>query len=243
MIRSGEGKRAVSTRRRITGTIAAAAALALSAPAAAQSPDQSEPDMSPAMPAILPLRERAALEDRWLKERLDTVVPALMREHGIDMWVLVAREYLEDPVVSTMLDATNLRARRRTILLFHDPGAGKPVERLVISKHGMGEMFTGAWDMEKQPNQWRRLADLIAERSSRKIAVNTSSLTAFADGMTHSQYTDFLAALSPRSRRASCRPTRWRSAGWKRALRPRWRGTPRSSGSPTPLSAKAFRAR
>jgi Xaa-Pro aminopeptidase len=156
--------------------------------------------MSPAMPQILPLRERAKIHDAWLKRRLDTVVPALMRENGIDMWVLVAREYLEDPVVGTMLNATNLRARRRTILMFYDPGKGRPVERIVVSKHGMGDVFVPAWDMEKQPDQWKRLAELISERNPAKIAVNTSSLTAFADGMTHSQYTDFLAALSAQQR-------------------------------------------
>jgi Xaa-Pro aminopeptidase len=123
-----------------------------------------------------------------------------MRENGIDMWVLVAREYLEDPVVSTMLNATNLRARRRTILVFWDPGNGKPVERLVISKHGMGEMFAGAWDMDKQPDQWKRLAEIINERNPKKIALNTSSITAFADGMTYSQYTDLLAILTPEQR-------------------------------------------
>ena len=176
--------------------------VALATPAAAQAPapDQGEASMRPALPAILPLRERAALHDRWLKARLDTIVPALMREHGIDMWVLVAREYLEDPVVSTMLNATNLRARRRTILMFFDPGAGRPVERLVVSKHGMGDVFEPAWDMDRQPDQWKRLAELIAERNPSKIALNTSSLTAFADGMTHSQYTDLVAALTPAQR-------------------------------------------
>jgi hypothetical protein len=156
--------------------------------------------MSPAMPKILPLRERARIHDVWLKQRLDTIVPQLMRENGIDMWVLVAREYLEDPVVGTMLNATNLRARRRTILMFYDPGQGKPVERIVVSKHGMGDVFTPAWDMEKQPDQWKRLAELISERNPKKIAVNTSSLTAFADGMTHSQYQDFVASLTPEQR-------------------------------------------
>jgi hypothetical protein len=178
-------------------TLAALPLLFVTAPVAAQAPAQGEESMSPALPAILPLRERAAIHDAWLRDRLDNLVPALMRENGIDMWVLVAREYLEDPVVGTMLNATNLRARRRTILMFWDPGNDKPVERLVVSKHGMGDMFTGAWDMEKQPDQWKRLAELITERNPKKIALNTSSLTAFADGMTYSQYNDLLAVLTP----------------------------------------------
>lgn len=189
--------------RAVLATAAAAAvSLALAGAAAAQTyqPDQGEQSMSPAMPDILPLRERAQVHDQWLKRRLDTIVPALMRENGIDMWVLVAREYLEDPVVGTMLNATNLRARRRTILMFYDPGGGKPVERIVVSKHGMGDVFKPVWDMEKEPDQWKALARLIAERNPKKIALNTSSLTAFADGMTHSQYTDLMASLTPQQR-------------------------------------------
>ncbi len=46
---------------------------------------------SPSHPPILPLRQRAETTDRWLRHRLDTVVPLLMERHGIDAWVLVAR--------------------------------------------------------------------------------------------------------------------------------------------------------
>lgn len=184
--------------------ILALAALAVAGPAVAQMlppADQAEASMQPAMPTILPLRDRAQIQDAWLKDRLDTLAPALMREHRIDMWVMVAREYLEDPVVGTMLNATNLRARRRTVFIFWDPGDGRPVERLVINKHGMGEMFAGAWDMDKEPDQWRRIAAIIAERNPKRIALNVSSLSAFADGLTHSQHQDLMAALTPAQRK------------------------------------------
>ncbi|AHE55674.1 M24 family metallopeptidase [Sphingomonas sanxanigenens] len=177
----------------LLGCAAALAMMSIAVPAAAQ----EEQSMSPVMPAIMTLRDQAKLRDAWLERRFQTVLPALMREQGIDMWVLVAREYLEDPVVTTMLNATNLRARRRTILIFFDPGEGKPIERLVVSKHGMGTLYQPVWDMEKQPDQFARVRELIADRNPRKIAVNISSLTAFADGLTHSQYSDLTAALTP----------------------------------------------
>lgn len=154
----------------------------------------------PALPPILPLRDRAKVVDAILAERLETIVPRLMREQGIDMWVLVAREYLEDPVVATMLDAESMRARRRTILVFFDPGAGKPIERLTVSRYGMGGLFQPAWNPEAQPDQWKALADLIAARDPKKVAVNTSSLTAFGDGITLSQHTEMVAALAPAHR-------------------------------------------
>ena len=167
----------------------------------------------PAMPTILALKDRAALQDRWLKERLGSVVPALMREHGIDMWVLVAREYLEDPVVATMLDAESFSARRRTILVFFDPGNGKPVERFTVSRYGLAGLFDAAWKPEQQPDQWAALAEIISARNPKKIALNVSALSAFADGLTASQRDGVLGALSPelRARVVSAEPL---AIGW-----------------------------
>jgi Xaa-Pro aminopeptidase len=184
----------------------AALACASAAPAQVQFQGREHEARNPATPRILPLRERARLQDQWLKKRLDTLAPALMREHGFDMWVLIAREYLEDPALATMLNAENMHARRRTILIFFDPGGGKPVERLTVSRYGLGGLFAPAWEPEKQPDQWKRLGELIAERNPKKIAVNSSAATAFADGLTHSQYQGLLAAL-PEPLRARVTPT------------------------------------
>jgi len=174
-----------------------AAALLAAAPAWGQeAPGLSETEQAaPALPRILPPRERAALENRILAERLDTIIPQIMRAEGIDLWLLVAREYFEEPVVATMLDAENMHARRRTILIFHDPGNGKPVERLTVSRYGLGGLFAPAWDPDKQPDQWAAVAEIIAARNPAKIAVNSSDLYQFADGMTLSQYGKFMGAL------------------------------------------------
>ncbi len=167
----------------------------------------------PALPPILPMRDRARVENALLADRLDTVIPRLMREQKIDMWVLVAREYFEDPVVATMLNAESLHARRRTILVFFDPGEGRPVERLTVSRYGMGALFTGAWDPQAQPDQWKALADLIARRDPKRIAVNTSSLTAFGDGMTLSQHSEMVAVL-PQTYRDRIVSGEGLSVGW-----------------------------
>ena len=150
---------------------------------------------APALPAILPARAQAEVINRILAERLERLIPAIMREAGIDMWVLMAREYFEEPVVASMLDAESMHARRRTILIFHDPGAGKPVERLTVSRYGLGGLFAPAWKPEEQPDQWAAVASLIAARDPAKIAVNISDLSAFGDGMTVSQYGLMRAAL------------------------------------------------
>ena len=150
---------------------------------------------APSLPPILKPRERAETENRILAARLDAIIPSIMREQGIDMWLMVAREYFEEPVVASMLDAENMHARRRTILIFHDPGNGKPIERLTVSRYGLGGLFVPAWDPGKQPDQWKSVAEIMAARNPAKIAINTSDLYQFADGMTLSQYDKFVAAL------------------------------------------------
>jgi Xaa-Pro aminopeptidase len=175
------------------------AALLAATPVLADTPlTLSETEQAaPALPRILAPRERAELENRILAERLDTIIPQIMREEGIDLWLLVAREYFEEPVVATMLDAENMHARRRTILVFHDPGEGKPVERLTVSRYGLGGLFAPTWDPDKQPDQWQAVAELIAAKDPAKIAINSSDLYQFADGMTLSQYDKFMQALPP----------------------------------------------
>ncbi|HEY0044302.1 MAG TPA: M24 family metallopeptidase [Allosphingosinicella sp.] len=180
----------------------AAAALALATPPLTAAPPalNTQEIASPAYPEILPLRERAKLQDAWLAKRLDTVVPRLMREHGFDAWLIVAREYVEDPVLATMLDAESMHARRRTILLFFDPGGGKPAERLTVSRYGLGGLFAPAWDPKAEPDQWRRFAALLAERKPKRIAINSSAASQFGDGLTLGQYEELAAALSPELR-------------------------------------------
>lgn len=142
------------------------------------------------------MRERAEVIDRWLEERFETMLPALMRRENVELWVVIGREYNEDPVLRTMLPGTWQSARRRTVLLFHDQGPGEGIERLAISRYAVGDLFPAAWDPEAQPNQWARLADVIAERDPATIAVNTSETFALADGMTASEMNQFERALS-----------------------------------------------
>ena len=161
-----------------------------------------EPRAEPA--PIMPLEERAAAIDDALAQRLDTLIPQLMREEGVAMWVIMAREYFEEPVITTMLDARSFNARRRTILVFFDPCKsdceGQPIERLTVSRYGLAGLFDPAWNPDQEPSQWAALADIIAERDPANIAINVSDATRFADGMTKSQYDAMMTALAPEYR-------------------------------------------
>jgi hypothetical protein len=148
-----------------------------------------------AEPRILPMRERAAVIDRWLTTRVQTVLPLLMRRTGIDMWVIISREYNEDPVIRTFLPAEWQSARRRTILLVYDVGGDQPLETLAVARYAVGETFEQAWDKERDGDQWLRLAQLIDERDPERIGLNFSETFALADGITRTEYDLFHEAL------------------------------------------------
>ena len=149
---------------------------------------------------ILPMRERAQVIDEIIDERIETVLPGLMERTGIDMWVIISREYNEDPVLKTFLPSTWQTARRRTILLIYNPGNGEPLETLAVARYGVGKTFTKAWDKELHGDQWKRLAELIEERNPNKIGINYSDTFALADGITHTEYDLFLESLKPAHR-------------------------------------------
>ena len=113
------------------------------------------------------------------------------------MWVIISREYNEDPVLKTFLPSTWQTARRRTILLIYNPGSGEPLETLAVARYGVGKTFTKAWDKELHGDQWKRLAELIEERNPNKIGINYSDTFALADGITHTEYDLFLESLKP----------------------------------------------
>lgn len=141
----------------------------------------------------LSLRHRAKLHDEWLAVRLETVVPLVMERANVDCWVLVAREYNEDPVVSTMLPATWLSARRRTILVFSDFGT----DRIAVARYSVGSVFPAGWSPEDEPDQWSRLAAYLETKNPQRIAINRSSAYAVADGLSAEEHDSLVAAMSP----------------------------------------------
>lgn len=146
-------------------------------------------------PDVLSLREQARVLDEWTVYRLDHVVAPLMRREGIDMWVLVAREYNEDPVLLTMLPATWQSSRRTTILVFFDPGEGQSIERFAVSRYDIG-FFQTQWFVDEEPDQWKRFGELVAERNPRRIGVNFSTHHSLADGIAYSDFNNLQNSLS-----------------------------------------------
>ena len=144
---------------------------------------------------ILPEKERALLKDEILEDRFKNILPGLMENANIDMWLLISREYNEDPVLKTMLPATWLNARRRTIIVFYRNKKEKIIERLAVARYNIGKSIQSSWDKEKEPSQWKALVDIIASRNPDKIGINFSKHFALADGLVKTGFDELLENL------------------------------------------------
>ena len=144
---------------------------------------------------ILSEKERALLKDEILEDRFQNLLPGLMEDANIDMWLLISREYNEDPVLKTMLPATWLNARRRTIIVFYRNKKENIIERLAVARYNIGKSIQSSWDKEKEPNQWKALVDIIDSRNPDKIGINFSKYFALADGLVKTDFDELVANL------------------------------------------------
>ncbi len=194
-------------RRTVLFTSAAVLAL-LTGAFVIHSPSTSAEPADTAAPRIHPLpslREQASEQQAWLARRLTEVLPEIMREHGIDLWILSMREYAEDPVFFSMVSPTTFAARRRSIYVFHDQGPEKGVVRLALGGGDQGGLYT----IYRDPNppvlgaglvgddQWRLLRQLVEKASPKKIALNVDPVHAFSDGLHSGEREALEAALGP----------------------------------------------
>src|ERR1041385_2863425 len=155
-------------------------------------------------PKRLPsMREQAEIQQQWLKLRLERVLPRLMRKHGVAMWLVICREYNEDPVFFSLVSPTLFAARRRTIYVFFDRGEEKGVERLALGGGSNGGLYTVYRDPEAEgreiygEGQWVLLKKLIEERKPATIAIDVSHTHAFADGLSSGEREKLESTLGP----------------------------------------------
>lgn len=166
------------------------------------------------------LRDQADLQQQWLDKRLKTILPGLMRKHGIDMWVIPMREYNEDPTFNSLVSPTTFAARRRTIYVFFDkcaasgqvdPGDGSCVERIALGGTSQGGVYEAVRTTRAVPGdltgrqaelwgdaQWQVLKVVIEARNPRVIGVNISRTFAFTDGLTAGEHEGMSEALGAR---------------------------------------------
>jgi hypothetical protein len=148
------------------------------------------------IPAVLSLKEQAAIYDGWLSARLDKLLPELMRRERLDMWLVICEEYNEDPVYLSLVPFASLSARRLSMMVFFDRGGDKGVERFVVSRYGIGDLYPTVWKAG-QEDQWQALAKAVKERNPRRIGINEADVFAFGDGLSASKKRLLVQALGP----------------------------------------------
>jgi Xaa-Pro aminopeptidase len=145
---------------------------------------------------ILPEKDRARVTNEWLKWRLDNILPDLMRREGIDMWLVINREYNEDPVYLSLVPAPIMSARRTSILIFHDLGKDKGVARFNGGSFDQEEWYKPTWTDKKQ-KQFDSLAAFIKSHDPKKIGIDISEDWAFGDGLSPSLKAKLEKTLGP----------------------------------------------
>jgi hypothetical protein len=176
--------------------------VAIARPAA---PQETEPFWS-ARP-FGTLRQQAEVQQKWLEERLEVNLPKVMRQQGVDMWVVSMREYNEDPVFWGLVSPTTFAARRRTIYIFFDQGPEEGVRRIALGGGSMGglyETYRAQQSTERDEQaelwgagQWRLFAQVVRELDPQMIAVDIDHEHNFADGLTAGEWEQMSEALGP----------------------------------------------
>jgi hypothetical protein len=155
------------------------------------------------MPKLPPMREQDAIRQKWLALRLERVLPPLMRRHGVGMWIVVCREYNEDPVFFSLVSPSVMAARRRTILVFTDQGGEKGVERLALGGGSNGGLYKVYRDPDVESReiygegQWVLLRKLVDDRKPATIGVDISPTHAFSDGLSAGEREKLESTLGP----------------------------------------------
>ena len=168
-------------------------------------------------PAVLSIKDRIAAVNRIVSMRLERLLPQVMRENGFDMWLIICNEDNLDPVFLTMIPYDTW-APITQILVFYDPGPGKEIERLNLSRTNLKGLYkdtwnSSAWDTEKKESQWDCLARIIKERDPKTIGIHEGEVQWAAGGLTVPLKKKLVEAIGPQysSRLRSAEPlaTRW----------------------------------
>lgn len=138
---------------------------------------------------ILPLKKREEIIDAWLKTRMETVLVEAMKKEDIPMWIIVSREYNEDPVLRTLTPRFYDSSRRLSIFVFVQNTADGKLERYFIgSPHeALQDDYQFILDSGKETH-WQALKALVEKKNPSRIAINKSPNIAVADGLTSNHF-------------------------------------------------------
>ena len=153
--------------------------------------------------ALLGLSYVAAAQEarrRWermnqiRRDKFDLVLPAVMRENDVDMWITMMREANYGPLHA---DFGQGYVSTTGFYVFTDRSsgggdAGERIERAALGISGYHIEKSGAYDMFLPAEA---LAEFVRERDPQRIAINTSRSIGPADGLSHTGYEELRETL------------------------------------------------
>ena len=163
-------------------------------PQDAANPDTIMPDDSPEM------------ENRVRREKFDKVLPRVMRDNNIDMWIHIMRPWTPDPLRFDM-------GADEGVFIFTDRGSGR-IERIAYGQvkdpEAYDEVFERGMRRERRGDKveldirFVGLREMVAERDPQRIGVNymydlalasSANNTTMTDGISHKDYNLLIEAL------------------------------------------------
>ena len=132
--------------------------------------------------------EQYRIRDEILKERLDTILPAVMKETGTEFWLIASREYHEDPMFRHIVPAHYPTARRLTILVFAFENNELKKISVSMPDAALEKFYERDWDSQNE-TQFEALTRIIRRIDPTRITVNVSEHNyAYTDGLSHGLY-------------------------------------------------------
>jgi len=149
---------------------------------------------------ISPELIRARTEREWTikADKMRQHLLPLMRQHEIDLWIILSRENAPDPLVELFggYGITGWYGHRNAYLFF-DPGSGNQLETTAIGTHLSGHLdrFYDTITLYGEEGLKPHLREYVRVRAPRRIAINQSPTISMADGLTAELKTYLLEAL------------------------------------------------
>lgn len=139
--------------------------------------------------------EQYRIRDEILRERLDIILPSVMKETNTECWIIASREYHEDPMFRFIVPAHYPTARRLTILVFAmENGAVKKIS-ISMPDAALEKFYERDWDRQKE-EQFEALTRVLRRLDPERITVNVSEHNyAYTDGLSHGLYLQMLKEL------------------------------------------------
>jgi len=130
-------------------------------------------------------------QQRWERmnqmrqDKFDLVLPEVMRENGVDMWITVNREGYDDPLTPDFGQGY-VSTFQYGYYVFTDRG-GDRIERAALGINTYLLEENGAYDIIEVDFNFD-LAKFVKERDPKTIALNYSEDIGAADGLSHTSY-------------------------------------------------------